>query len=161
MVAMHFEPRFKTLVEIIDSARAYIHITTYILASDAVGAEIIRRLSEKASEGVKVRLLIDDAGSWRLKRRLIAPLISAGGEVSFFMPVFHLPFRGRSNLRNHRKLVVADGLRALTGGMNLDGLPMSTNVDDRRTKRGKRRDERMWKRLHPVIPIPRPRPAGL
>jgi cardiolipin synthase len=46
-------------------------------------------------------------------------LIDAGGEVSHFMPVFHAPFRGRANLRNHRKLVVVDGRIALTGGMNL------------------------------------------
>ena len=35
------------------------------------------------------------------------------------MPVLHAPFRGRANLRNHRKLVVVDGRIALTGGMNL------------------------------------------
>ena len=51
-----------------------------------------------------MRLLIDDLGSWRLRRRFLAPLIEAGGEVAFFMPVFHVPFRGRANLRNHRKL---------------------------------------------------------
>jgi cardiolipin synthase len=35
------------------------------------------------------------------------------------MPVFHAPFRGRANLRNHRKLVVVDSRVALSGGMNL------------------------------------------
>ena len=35
------------------------------------------------------------------------------------MPVLHIPFRGRANLRNHRKIVVVDGRIALTGGMNL------------------------------------------
>jgi cardiolipin synthase len=39
--------------------------------------------------------------------------------VAFFMPVLHVPFRGRSNLRNHRKIIVADGRVALTGGMNI------------------------------------------
>jgi cardiolipin synthase len=35
------------------------------------------------------------------------------------MPLLHVPFRGRSNLRNHRKIAVADGARAIVGGMNL------------------------------------------
>ena len=35
------------------------------------------------------------------------------------MPVLHIPFRGRANLRNHRKIVVVDSRVALTGGMNL------------------------------------------
>ncbi len=125
---------FQALVEIIDSAKSFIHITTYILAEDATGKEIVSRLSRRAREGVKVRLLIDDAGSWRLRRRVIEPLVRAGGEVAFFMPVFHLPFRGRSNLRNHRKVVVADGLRALTGGMNLAEEYMGPNSNPNRWK---------------------------
>jgi cardiolipin synthase len=35
------------------------------------------------------------------------------------MPLIRLPFRGRANLRNHRKTVVIDGQCALVGGMNL------------------------------------------
>jgi cardiolipin synthase len=68
---------------------------------------------------VAVRLLIDDLGSWRLRRRSLARLSAAGAQVAFFMPVLHVPFRGRANLRNHRKLIVVDGRVALTGGMNL------------------------------------------
>ena len=44
---------------------------------------------------------------------------AAGGRVARFMPLLHLPFRGRVNLRNHRKLAIFDGERAITGGMNL------------------------------------------
>ena len=35
------------------------------------------------------------------------------------MPMLHIPFRGRANLRNHRKLVIVDGKIAVVGGMNL------------------------------------------
>ncbi len=34
------------------------------------------------------------------------------------MPLVHIPFRGQANLRNHRKIAVFDGQRAITGGMN-------------------------------------------
>ena len=76
------ENAFRQLVDLIDSATTFIHITTYILAGDPVGIEIVRRLSEKANRGVKVRLLIDDAGSWRLKRRLVVPLVAAGSRIT-------------------------------------------------------------------------------
>ena len=63
-------------------------------------------------------LLIDSLGSWRLRRRFLARLVAAGGEVVSFMPVLNV-FRRRTNLRNHRKLVIVDSRAALTGGMNL------------------------------------------
>ena len=107
------------ILQMIDEARSTIHITTYILGWDAVSRAFLERLTERAREGVSVRLLIDDLGSWRLPRRKLATLTSAGAQVAFFMPVFHVPFRGRANLRNHRKLIVVDGQTCLTGGMNL------------------------------------------
>ena len=106
-------------MRVIDEARSTIHITTYILGWDDGSRALLDRLAERAREGVSVRLLLDDVGSWRLRRRNLAPLIEAGAQVAFFMPVLHVPFRGRANLRNHRKLIVVDGRIALTGGMNL------------------------------------------
>jgi cardiolipin synthase len=106
-------------VEIIDGARTTIHITTYILGRGQVGTALVSRLAAKAAEGVSVRLLLDDVGSWRVGRRFLAPLLAQGAKVAFFMPVLHIPFRGRANLRNHRKIMVADGRIAVTGGMNL------------------------------------------
>jgi cardiolipin synthase A/B len=116
------EEAFGNLVRIIDQAESTIHITTYILGRDDVGAELVARLARKASEGVAVRLLLDSVGSWRVGRRFLAPLVKEGARVAYFMPVLHIPFRGRANLRNHRKIVVVDSRVALTGGMNL-GLP--------------------------------------
>ena len=113
------EEAFRHLVRIIDEAKTTIHITTYILGREDVGREIVARLARRAAEGVSVRLLLDDVGSWRIGRRFLAPLLKEGARVAYFMPVLHVPFRGRANLRNHRKIVVVDGRIALTGGMNL------------------------------------------
>jgi cardiolipin synthase len=113
------EDAFQRLVEIIDGARSTIHMTTYILGRDSVGAELVRRMAAKAAEGVSIRLLLDDVGSWRVGRRFLAPLLAEGAKVAYFMPVLHIPFRGRANLRNHRKIVVVDSRVAVTGGMNL------------------------------------------
>ena len=113
------EAAFQELVRLIDGAERSIHVTTYILGRDEVGEEVVARLARRASEGLDVRVLLDDLGSWRTGRSFLSPLVEAGGRVARFMPVIHWPFRGRSNLRNHRKLVVADGRLALCGGMNL------------------------------------------
>jgi cardiolipin synthase len=110
---------YARVLELIEEAHSTIHITTYILGRDAGSWALVNRLKERANRGVEVRLLIDDLGSWQVRRRSLAPLIEAGAQVAHFMPVFHAPFRGRANLRNHRKLVVVDGRIALTGGMNL------------------------------------------
>jgi cardiolipin synthase A/B len=110
---------YRRILRLIEDARSTIHITCYILGWDEGSRPILEGLRHRASAGVAVRLLIDDLGSWRLRRRHLAPLIEAGAQVAFFMPVLHVPLRGRANLRNHRKLIVIDGRIALTGGMNL------------------------------------------
>jgi cardiolipin synthase len=110
---------YNRVLRLFDEAKSTIHITTYILGADEGTRALLDRLTRRASEGITVRLLVDDVGSWRLRRRVLTPLIEAGAQVAFFMPVLHVPFRGRANLRNHRKLVVVDGRIALTGGMNL------------------------------------------
>jgi cardiolipin synthase len=126
------EHAYQALTRAIDEAERSIDITTYILGTDAVGRAIVERLARRASEGITVRLLLDSVGSWRVRRRWIAPLNEAGGRVAFFMPVIHVPFRGRANLRNHRKIVVVDDRRAMIGGMNLSGEYMGPAPDPAR-----------------------------
>jgi cardiolipin synthase len=59
-------------------------------------------------------------------------LVVAGGECALFVPPLHSPLKGRTNLRDHRKLLVADADsangRLWCGGRNLaseyfDGVP--------------------------------------
>jgi cardiolipin synthase A/B len=110
---------YQKVIGLIEHARSTIHITTYILGCDEGSQALIACLTRRAADGVTVRLLLDDVGCWRVRRRTLAPLIEAGAEVAYFMPMIHIPFRGRANLRNHRKLIIVDGRIALTGGMNL------------------------------------------
>ena len=42
----------------------------------------------------------------------------AGVQVALFGPILHVPFKTRTNLRNHRKMLVADGTRLWGGGRN-------------------------------------------
>ncbi len=110
---------YERVIRLFEQARSTIHLTTYILGRDPGSMALVECLTRRAAEGVTVKLLLDDVGSWRVRRRHLAPLIEAGAQVAYFMPMLHIPFRGRANLRNHRKLVIVDGTTAMAGGMNL------------------------------------------
>jgi cardiolipin synthase len=126
------EEAYRLLTEAIDRAKFSVEITTFILGTDAVGQTLVERLAGRAREGIEVRLLLDSVGSWRVNRRFIAPLTDAGARVAFFMPVLHLPFRGRANLRNHRKIIVVDNRYGMIGGMNLSGAYIGPTPDPKR-----------------------------
>jgi len=106
-------------VKLIEEAAESIYIATFILHMDEVGAEIVRLLTKRASEGVEVCVLMDGVGSMHTSRRSLRKLVKAGGRIAYFMPVIHRPFRGRTNLRNHRKIVIADQKRVIAGGTNI------------------------------------------
>ncbi|HPU54053.1 MAG TPA: phospholipase D-like domain-containing protein, partial [Burkholderiaceae bacterium] len=113
------------LLETVDSARSRLDVSTFILGRDAFGDEFLGHLERRARAGVQVRLLIDGVGTWMGGRNDFSAALAAGVQVARFMPPLRSPFRwplrGRTNLRNHRKLVIADGQRLWSGGRNLSG----------------------------------------
>lgn len=115
---------YAAILDLIEAAETSLWLSTYILSDDSIGREIIRRLSARAKAGVQVRLLVDYIGSPDARDgRLSAPLEAAGGAVLRFMPVTLFPrSQHYSNLRNHRKMVLADQRRVWSGGMNLSEL---------------------------------------
>jgi cardiolipin synthase len=103
----------------IRGAKHTIHLMTFILGRDDTGRRIVELLTQRAREGVKVRLLLDAVGCLLSSRGFVEPLRKAGGEVQRFMPVLMLQWRGSANLRNHRKIAVFDQQRVILGGHNL------------------------------------------
>ena len=65
-----------------------------------------------------MRLLVDGIGAWLGGRLDVAALRGAGVEVVKFVPPFRSILRGRANLRNHRKMLIADAARLWCGGRN-------------------------------------------
>ncbi len=108
----------RAVLEIIDSAKATLDVCTFILGRDRLGDEIGAALRAKAQQGVRVRLLIDGIGAWLSGRLDVARMRACGVEVVKFVPPFRSILRGRANLRNHRKMVVADTERLWCGGRN-------------------------------------------
>lgn len=123
---------YDILIESIKNAKSSIDITTFILSHDAVGRRVVKELSKKAKQGVKVRLLLDALGSWGKKTFYILDLEKAGGRIERFMPVFPIAFPGASNLRNHRKIAIFDKSTAIIGGRNIGREYMGPNPARRR-----------------------------
>lgn len=111
--------KFDELFEVIRGATSSIHLEYYIFENDSLGRELIALLEEKVREGVEVRLIYDDVGSWNMKRRHARRLRAQGLKVCCFMPVAFPWLTSKLNNRNHRKIVVVDGKIAFTGGINV------------------------------------------
>ncbi len=118
-ICIEGEDGYAALTGLIENARRNIYLTTFIFSPDEVGRDIITRLTRRAAEGIEVRMLLDGAGSWATTRGSLTPLTTAGGHVAYFNPLLLGAFRASTNLRNHRKLVVADGQHAWAGGTNI------------------------------------------
>jgi cardiolipin synthase A/B len=111
--------KFDQLLEDIKHAKKHIHLQYYILKNDQLGKRLVEALTEKAKQGVKVRVLYDDLGSRGLRKSFFAELRAAEGEVEVFFPSKLRWMNLRLNYRNHRKLVIIDGQIGYVGGFNV------------------------------------------
>ena len=101
------------------SAVQRLDICTYILGNDAFGRDVMQRMIERARSGAQVRLLIDGVGAIQLPRACFNQLTFAGVEIAIFSPLLARKTQGPRNLRDHRKMVIADGMQLWAGGRNL------------------------------------------
>jgi cardiolipin synthase A/B len=111
---------FPAMLEAIGRAQRSIAMSSYIFDGNGIGAEFVGALAAAARRGVRTRVLIDDVDARWSRSSAVKPLRRAGVDVAVFNPPF-LPARLHAvNLRNHRKILVVDGLEAYTGGINVD-----------------------------------------
>lgn len=103
----------------IEQAKHHIHAEYYIIESDETGDAFKNALIKKAQEGVKVRLIYDDLGSWYLKRSAIREMKKAGIRLFSFFKIRFPYFTTKLNYRNHRKIVIIDGKVGYLGGFNI------------------------------------------
>lgn len=131
------ERKFPKLLESIQQAKRFIHIEYYIYENDEIGNQIAELLIQKSNEGVKVRLIYDDFGSQSIRKNIVKRLIENGVEAVPFYKINLVKLANRLNYRNHRKIVVIDGLVGYVGGIN---------VSDRYINNGKH--ELFWRDTH-------------
>jgi len=152
------------MLALIAEARSWVHLENYIIRDDATGRRFADVLGERARGGVQVRVLYDAFGSRGTSRGYWRRLRQAGAEVRPFNPLL----RGRPFYllrRDHRKLLVVDGDRAMVGGLCLGdewaGDPARGRQPWRDTALGLRGPAaaaldatfaRVWRRAGPPLP---------
>ena len=107
--------RLAALLALIEGARASLRICFYIFAEDASGVLVRDALAAAARRGVKVSLIIDGFGA-DARKAFFAPMCDAGGSFCCFSP----KWSQRYLIRNHQKIVIADGKTAMIGGFNVE-----------------------------------------
>jgi cardiolipin synthase len=110
---------YESIFSDIESAKETIFAEYYIIENDKISKRFIETFIKKANEGVKVKIVVDAVGSWKVKNKTKQRLADAGIEYHEFLPV-SLPFFGRKiNYRNHRKILLIDNEIGYIGGMNV------------------------------------------
>lgn len=108
------------LVEDINAAKESIHMLFYIYNDDVVGQRVAEALIAAAKRGVTCRVLVDGMGSKEMLKGLAHKMRENGVQVHDALPVkSRTRFVGRVDMRNHRKIVVIDGLVGYTGSQNI------------------------------------------
>lgn len=112
------EQYFEACERIIDEAEKFIHFQTYIVEDDETGRRIADALARAARRGVRVYFLLDAYGGKSFSRNLISMVEEAGVFFRKFSPV--MITRGfQMSLRLHHKVLLADGIVSVIGGMNV------------------------------------------
>lgn len=110
---------FDSIFDAIRKAENHIHIEFFIFEDDKISNELRKLLIQKSKEGVRVRVIYDYLGSYKLSKNYLRSLRTAGVHAKPFLPFRLRLRRSKINYRNHRKLIVIDGVVGFTGGINI------------------------------------------
>ncbi|OQA24834.1 MAG: Major cardiolipin synthase ClsA [Verrucomicrobia bacterium ADurb.Bin345] len=110
---------YPAMLSAIRGATQSLTLCTYIFANDRAGKMFTDALAEAVRRGVEVRVLIDYAGSRYSFPPVEHVLRRAGVRTALFMRSINPWLTAYSNLRSHRKILVADGRVGFTGGINI------------------------------------------
>jgi len=110
---------FPAMLEAIRNAKKTVSFLTYIFDRDEIGLAFAKAFGEAICRGVEVRVLIDAAGTRYSMPTILHALRREKVRYARFLPAFALWRMMSMNLRTHRKILVADGQVAFTGGMNI------------------------------------------
>ena len=111
---------FEALFEALQHAQDHIHIQFFIFDDDKISNKLRELLIRKAREGVRVRMIYDYWGSFNLSKKYLQSLKDAGVYIMPFLPFrWQISRSNKINYRNHRKVVVVDGIIGFIGGLNV------------------------------------------
>lgn len=110
---------YPRMLEAIRNARHSVAISSYIFRYDAAGRQFAEALIAAHQRGVVVRVLLDGVGVGYFAPGILYALRGGGVRVAQFLHTWmpwRMPFL---NMRNHRKLLIADGCIGFVGGINI------------------------------------------
>jgi len=110
------------MLDSIRNAKKSIDLEQFILSYDSIGLKFLDAIKERAEQGIEIRILCDEVGSFSLYRSDIAPsLRKAGIKIRFFNSI--IPWNPNNEslwfFRDHRKLLVIDKQIGFAGGVCL------------------------------------------
>ncbi len=137
----------KAMMAAIKDAKDNINLETYIFDEEGLGGEFADLLMQKQREGVQVNIIYDSIGSLNTPSEFFQKLRDAGISVVEFNPVnpFKRMISWRLNNRDHRKILVVDGMIAFTGGINITDDYSSSSLF---RSRSKNRSNLGWRDTH-------------
>lgn len=113
------ESFFAQVFDSLERAEKTIYLEYFIVEEGEIWNRILEILTRKAAQGVDVRLIYDDFGCiQRLPKnyeRRLEKLGIRARAFNRFVPILN----SRLNNRDHRKLLLIDGVVGFTGGVNL------------------------------------------
>ena len=115
---------YRAMFAAIEAAKDHINLETYILEDDEVGQRFAQALIAKQQQGVQVNIIRDSVGTLGTPKAFFERLTESGINVLEFNPVNPLLARKawELNQRDHRKLLIVDGMVAFLGGINISSV---------------------------------------
>jgi cardiolipin synthase A/B len=161
---------FARMLAAIEGAERYVLLEMYLIASGALAARFITALCAARARGLRVCVLLDGFGALGLRRADRRRLRDAGVELRFFNPL--AAGKGFANLlRDHRKLLLADGRVAFVGGAGLTDefapearrgpwRELMLEIEGPVVADWQRAFARTWRRFGPELALPQPAPCA-
>ncbi len=110
------------MYEEMKKAQKSIYWETYIFIDDEAGQRFVDLLTEKAKQGLDIKMVIDGVGSFKLSSSSIDRLKKAGVDLVIYNPVTlgkFMRFWRAFWERTHRKIMIIDNEIGFIGGVNI------------------------------------------
>ena len=119
-ILLNGEEIFPAKLALIRGAKRSINYAQYVFEDGEPAKEIAAALAERCQAGIKVNVLLDAVGALAMPVEHRTVMTEAGCRVEYYRPL--RPFTlDRANYRNHRRILVVDGVVGVTGGSGISG----------------------------------------
>ena len=113
------EALYPAMLKDIDEARDRVYLCTYLFQNDDTGDQFVTALAKARDRGVDIKIIVDGLGEIAYPPRIGKKLRKLKLNFKQFDPIKLFPPSLHINMRNHRKILVVDGISAFSGGQNI------------------------------------------